>query len=296
MTETAHDKYSKEVKRYPLLDASQEAQLSRTIQGDFPEDEKREAINTLVTSNLRLVLYHVYKHYFPHKSISFLDCVQEGNKSLVRAAKCYNYDEYPVRFATYASPGIKHSTMQVIGKDRFIHIPIGFSKIIHQINMLRGQYGDDLTREIIKDELDITNERLDMIEDLTEKTKVVETDDFALVLDLVGQDHCYEEEFDNQELKAYLKKAITKLPERQSHILHRVFFDQMPLSEMGRELSISKQAVNQSRDRGLKAIKKQMIEDQVHFDGIPPRWVKVINGEIKPVYRRKSYKRSLELP
>lgn len=86
--------YSREVDRYPVLSADEERELTERIQqGD------QKALDALITSNLRLVIWIAHKYY--PKSLTQMDLIQEGNIGLTIAASRFRGTN-GARFASYA--------------------------------------------------------------------------------------------------------------------------------------------------------------------------------------------------
>ena len=86
--------YFEDIRRYPLLERSEEAQLGRRIRaGDA------QALDRLVRSNLRFVV-SVAKRY-QNLGVPLPDLIAEGNVGLVRAARLFD-PERSVRFISYA--------------------------------------------------------------------------------------------------------------------------------------------------------------------------------------------------
>ncbi len=87
--------YLKEVQRYPLLTREEEHELAIRVR----EHGDREALQRLVTSNLRFVVKIAYEYI--HYRVKLLDLIQEGNMGLVKAVQ--DFDPYKeVRLTTYA--------------------------------------------------------------------------------------------------------------------------------------------------------------------------------------------------
>ncbi|MBI1861356.1 MAG: RNA polymerase factor sigma-32 [Deltaproteobacteria bacterium] len=87
--------YLREVHKYPLL--SREEEHETAIR--YVESKDREALQKLVTSNLRFVVKIAYE--YAHYRVKLLDLIQEGNMGLVKAVQDFNpYKE--VRLTTYA--------------------------------------------------------------------------------------------------------------------------------------------------------------------------------------------------
>ena len=87
--------YLKEVQKYPLLTREEEHELAIRVR----EHNDREALQRLVTSNLRFVVKIAYEYI--HYRVKLLDLIQEGNMGLVKAVQ--EFDPYKeVRLTTYA--------------------------------------------------------------------------------------------------------------------------------------------------------------------------------------------------
>lgn len=87
--------YLREVNKYSLL--TREEERVHAIQ--YYENKDREALQALVTSNLRFVVKIAYEYV--HYRVKLLDLIQEGNMGLVKAVQDFNpYKD--VRLTTYA--------------------------------------------------------------------------------------------------------------------------------------------------------------------------------------------------
>lgn len=87
--------YLREIHKYPLLSRDEEKALAL----DFFKTQDREALQRLVTSNLRFVVKIAYEYV--HYRMKLMDLIQEGNMGLVKAIKEFNpYKD--VRITTYA--------------------------------------------------------------------------------------------------------------------------------------------------------------------------------------------------
>ncbi|OOB74972.1 hypothetical protein AXF41_13740 [Clostridium haemolyticum] len=60
----------------------------------------------------------------------------------------------------------------------------------------------------------------------------------------------------------YLKKCLAMLPHLQKHIIEEVFFKDMSIVSVAEDLNISRQAVNNTKLRALKNLKKFLIENE----------------------------------
>jgi len=102
--------YFKEVQRYPLLTREEEHELAVK----FYENKDRDALQKLVTSNLRFVVKIAYEYV--HYRQKLLDLIQEGNIGLVKAVQ--EFDPYKdVRLTTYAVWWIRSYIQEAILKN-----------------------------------------------------------------------------------------------------------------------------------------------------------------------------------
>ena len=94
------DKYLREIRAFPMLEAEEEYMLARRLQ----EHGDTDAAHRLVTSHLRLVakIAWGYRHY----GLPLSDLISEGNTGLMRAVKKFD-PEKGFRLATYAMWWIK---------------------------------------------------------------------------------------------------------------------------------------------------------------------------------------------
>jgi len=112
------DVYFQEIKRYRLLQPSEEVELAKRIeQGD------KEAKNEFINANLRLVA-SIARRYINVSKFSYLDLIQEGNLGLIEAVEKFDYRR-DTKFSTYATQWIRQYIFRAIGNNgRTIRIPI----------------------------------------------------------------------------------------------------------------------------------------------------------------------------
>jgi len=109
MTQTAAapiesvNRYVRSINQFPRIGRSRETELADIIQHGTPE-ERTNAINELVTGNLRLVVK--IAHDLKYCGLGFQDLVSEGNLGLIVAAQRFDPAKCP-KFGAYASYWIK---------------------------------------------------------------------------------------------------------------------------------------------------------------------------------------------
>ncbi|MGH2444237.1 MAG: sigma-70 family RNA polymerase sigma factor [Chloroflexota bacterium] len=119
--------YLREISRAPLLTKDQEIELAKRVEaGDD------EAVQTLIRSNLRLVV-HVAKRYL-NRGLPLLDLIQEGNFGLMRGVQKYDWRR-GFRFSTYATWWIRQAiTRAIADKARTIRLPVHIQDRVRVMN------------------------------------------------------------------------------------------------------------------------------------------------------------------
>ncbi|MCI6796723.1 MAG: sigma-70 family RNA polymerase sigma factor [Succinatimonas sp.] len=116
--------YFSSIRTYGLLTHEQEVELSkRAHNGD------KKAFDTLVTSNLRLVV-NICKEY-RSRGVPVIDLIEEGNLGLIHAVEKFDPDK-GFRFSTYATWWIRQAVELAITKQsRLVRLP---SHVIKELN------------------------------------------------------------------------------------------------------------------------------------------------------------------
>ncbi len=138
--ELAYRAYWTDASGYSLLSAEQERALATRIQhGD------RDALNTLVQHNLRLVV-SIAKHYMNH-GLPLMDLIQEGNIGLIRAAQRYDPTRN-TRFSTHAHWWIRQVVRRaVMERGTAIHSPSYVAERIKKIQRITAELAVILERD-----------------------------------------------------------------------------------------------------------------------------------------------------
>jgi RNA polymerase primary sigma factor len=259
-TTDAMSLFLQEVRRYPLLTREEEIELAKRIErGDL------EAKDRLVNSNLRLVISNARK-YQGH-DMPLLDLIQEGILGLIRAAEKFDYRK-GFKFSTYATFWIRESIQRAIAnRARTIRIPVHIGqrerKIGRVTQELTGQLGREPTDEEVAAaaELDVreVRETRDAARVVTSLDRPVgEEEETSLGSLLPSRERGPDEEVEISLRKDALRRALDRLPEREREVVKLRYGingdDPTPLTETGRRLGISQDAVRRIERRALSEL------------------------------------------
>jgi RNA polymerase primary sigma factor len=249
-----------EIRRYPLLTAGQEVELSKRIeQGDLAAKER------MINSNLRLVVSIAKK--YQGQELSLLDLIQEGIFGLIRAAEKFDWRK-GYKFSTYATFWIRQAIQRgLANKARTIRIPVHIGQRERKIVRAERELSAKLGREPSDDEIAREAELpLDQVEEVRDAARTVtsldrpvgEEGDTALGDLLEGGAPTPDHEVEVSLSEQLLRRTIDELPETEREVIRLRFGlngdDPQPLRETGRRLGLSAERVRQIESRALKRL------------------------------------------
>jgi RNA polymerase sigma factor (sigma-70 family) len=165
--------YLREIGRYPLLNAAQEVELAKRIEGgaksvkrldkndSLSATKRRElervrrdgeaAKHDMVQANLRLVV-SIARRYRA-TGIPLLDLVQEGNIGLMRAVDKFDWRK-GFKFSTYATWWIRQAIQRGIAdRGRAIRLPVHVHELLVRVRRARAELEAQYGREATDDEV-----------------------------------------------------------------------------------------------------------------------------------------------
>jgi RNA polymerase primary sigma factor len=249
-----------EIRRYPLLTAAEEVELSKRIeQGDL------EAKERMINSNLRLVVSIAKK--YQGQELSLLDLIQEGIFGLIRASEKFDWRK-GYKFSTYATFWIRQAIQRgLANKARTIRIPVHIGQRERKIVRAERELSAKLGREPTDDEIAAQAELpLDQVEEVRDAARTVtsldrpvgEEGDTALGDLLEGGAPPVDQEVEVSLSEQLLRRTIEDLPETERDVITLRFGltgdDPQPLRETGRRLGLSAERVRQIESRALKRL------------------------------------------
>jgi RNA polymerase primary sigma factor len=249
-----------EIRRYSLLTASEEIDLSKRIeQGDLGAKER------MINSNLRLVVSIAKK--YQGQELSLLDLIQEGILGLIRAAEKFDWRK-GYKFSTYATFWIRQAIQRgLANKARTIRIPVHIGqrerKIVRAERDLSARLGREPTDEEIAAAAELPLEQVEEVRDAARTVTsldrpIGEEGDTALGDVLEGGTPPVDHEVEVSLSEELLRRTIDELPETERDVIKLRFGfeddDPQPLRETGRRLGLSAERVRQIESRALKRL------------------------------------------
>jgi RNA polymerase primary sigma factor len=145
-TDTALNKYLREIGRFPLLTLRQEIELAKKInKGDAKAREQ------MINSNLRLVV--TIAHDYANLGLPLLDLISEGNIGLTKAVERFDPAK-GAKLSTYAMWWIKQAIKRALAEQsKTIRLPVHVGEKLAKMRRVALQITDELGREPTDDEL-----------------------------------------------------------------------------------------------------------------------------------------------
>lgn len=277
----AYSQYMRDIAAYDRISPEREIELSDIIQNSHDEQLIDQAVNELVQSNLKLVLFCL-KEYEPHLNsstarLSNLDLIEEGNIGLMKAARTFKAiiatdagDDKTIRFCTYACKCIKSHMLRAIRKSRFIHIPEHHFTYWSEIEAIRKEAGtDDVSADMISQRLHVTDEAANLFlhsanSGVLRLEDWQKDDDSNHWSDWMPDENAPSpfEETGQNDLRDFLFQEIAKLPPRTGKMISIMYFNESTptLKNLADMFGVSSERCRQICAQGLKHLRRQLNE------------------------------------
>ena len=145
-SDSALNRYLREIGRIPRLTPEEEIQLARKVKNGDVEARER-----MINSNLRLVV--TIAHDYANLGLPLLDLISEGNIGLTKAVERFDPAK-GAKLSTYAAWWIKQSIKRGLAdKSKTIRLPVHLVDKIARVRRVSLQMSDELGREPTDDEL-----------------------------------------------------------------------------------------------------------------------------------------------
>jgi RNA polymerase primary sigma factor len=281
--------YLREIGRFPLLRADEEADLARRIEageeaarrlasGRIRSERTRtqlariqadgdEARDHMIRSNLRLVV-SIARRYRA-TGMPFLDLIQEGNLGLIRAVEKFDWRR-GYKFSTYATWWIRQAVQRGIAdRGRVIRLPVHVHDLLLRVRKARGELEGELGREVTDDELarssKVSAGRVRDLQRLNSAPLSLETpmgDEGTTNLGELVSDPTADEEFEEVFRgiqRSDLLRVLGTLTEREKTILLLRFglTGELPmtLEEVGRQFGLTRERIRQLEGKALAKLR-----------------------------------------
>lgn len=270
------EKYLQEINQYPLLTADQE----RDLAFKWVKQHDVYAAERLTTSNLRFVvkISYEYRRY----GIRLADLIQEGNIGLIMAVKKFD-PERGVRLISYAVWWIRAQIQNFILQSwRLVKIGTTqaqrrlFYKLEKTKRMLARMHGgrDKVDRRLVAETLNVREELVEEMEQRLGAQEVSLDSRYQMdgeegrslteILPDLGpsqEEMMGEAEYEDVR-RTYLHEALGQLSDRERLIIRRrrLLDEPQTLSEIGKELGITRERVRQLEARALRKLRGFLLE------------------------------------
>jgi RNA polymerase sigma factor (sigma-70 family) len=271
--------YLNEIGKVALLTAADEVELAKRIEAGLYAEHLVAASNNLgaarkrdlralvldgerakdhlLRANLRLVV-SLAKRYTGH-GMPFLDLIQEGNLGLIRAVEKFDYTK-GFKFSTYATWWIRQAISRAMAdQSRTIRLPVHLVEQVNKLQRIRRELNQQLGREAthaeLASDLDITEERvrelIDLSRDLVSLDQTVGADDDASLGDFIADDTApaAEAAVEAGLMRRQLQSVLGTLEAREAAVVRMRYGldDGQPrtLDEIGRAFKLSRERIRQ---------------------------------------------------
>jgi RNA polymerase primary sigma factor len=260
MTSDTLQLFLRDVRRHPLLSATEEIELAKRIErGDL------EAKERMVNSNLRLVV-SLAKKYQGHE-LALLDLIQEGILGLIRAAEKFDWRK-GYKFSTYATFWIRQAIQRgLANQGRTIRIPVHIGqrerKIARAERELAANHGRPPTDEEVAAAAEITLDELletrEVMRTITSLERPVGAEGDTELGDLLASDEIEpHEEVEIGLRDQTVRAALDQLPDQEREVIGLRFglggTEPTPLREAGRRLGLSPERVRRIEHKALERL------------------------------------------
>jgi RNA polymerase primary sigma factor len=254
--------YLEEISKFPALTEEDEKLLGERIRrGD------KEALQTLIKSNLKFVVSYVKK--YRGMGLGLLDLIDEGNIGLIEAAKRFD-PARNVRFVSYAVWWIRQAIIHALTLySRITRIP---QKLADQISLmkkktaeLKSELGREPTREEIARAMGVTETDVEDLEILGERNVSLSdrvNDDELEVEDRISDTTSPSVEYQiiKSSVQQQIRETLGELDEKEALVLKLRFGldDDRPrtLQEIGGQLKLTRERIRQIEQKAMRKLSR----------------------------------------
>ena len=251
--------YLKEIERFPLLTAQEEADLARLVQ-----KHDHEARDHMIRSNLRLVVHIAGQYARP--GVSLMDLIADGNIGLMKAVERFRAERH-TRFSTYATWWIRQHVrraLQVCGPT--VRVPGYMVELVSHWKRgrqkLTEQFGREPTEQEIAHHMKVSPQRMRMISRaLRASATMDDSSDMSWVFEGAVADQRTippDQELLHENTRQMIQQCLEALGDRESEILRLRYGletgEPMTLERIGEKLKLTRERVRQIESEALRKL------------------------------------------
>ena len=271
MENEAVREYLKSIRNIPLLSEEDECKIAiAAANGD------ENARQTMITSNLRLVV-KVAKTYIGRSSnLSFLDLIQEGNMGLMRATEKFDAEK-GFRFSTYATYWIKQAISKaIIDQSRAVRLPAHIINELNKFNKairdLSQQYGRTPSDKELAEYLNVSVKKISEYYTISKEPcsldVTIDEDEDTAMIDLIADENATKfMDIDDLSIRDTIYSVLNTLSERERRIIELRFGftdgRQHTLEEVGKEFNLTKERIRQLEASALKKLRNPVRSEKL---------------------------------
>ena len=271
MENEAVREYLKSIRNIPLL--SEEDEYKVAIAAANGDENARQ---TMITSNLRLVV-KVAKTYIGRSSnLSFLDLIQEGNVGLMRATEKFDAEK-GFRFSTYATYWIKQAISKaIIDQSRAVRLPAHIINELNKFNKairdLSQQYGRTPSDKELAEYLNVSVKKISEYYTISKEPcsldVTIDEDEDTAMIDLIADENATKfMDIDDLSIRDTIYSVLNTLSERERKIIELRFGftdgRQHTLEEVGKEFNLTKERIRQLEASALKKLRNPVRSEKL---------------------------------
>ena len=271
MENEAVREYLKSIRNIPLLSEKDEYKIAiAAANGD------ENARQTMITSNLRLVV-KIAKTYIGRSSnLSFLDLIQEGNMGLMRATEKFDAEK-GFRFSTYATYWIKQAISKaIIDQSRAVRLPAHIINELNKFNKairdLSQQYGRTPSDKELAEYLNVSVKKISEYYTISKEPcsldVTIDEDEDTAMIDLIADENATKfMDIDDLSIRDTIYSVLNTLSERERKIIELRFGftdgRQHTLEEVGKEFNLTKERIRQLEASALKKLRNPVRSEKL---------------------------------